>query len=271
MSSSAQKRPFTAEIRKVAATSSARRTPVAAADSSGEAEARHREVMAALADIARRLGGPPPAEQTPAEQRSAEQRSAGQTPDPGEQSEPAKEAGAGSPTLLIELRALKSAIAETKREIAALRAMGEPPASLATATNELDAVVQATESATDCILAASERIDALLTGLRNQAADPDERAGLDEIGEQVTRIFESCNFQDITGQRITKVVNAMKFIEQRVERMIEILGGTQAFEDLTPMAPPRPQHAAADEAELLCGPQLDKNKISQDDIDAFFN
>lgn len=258
MSSSAQKRPFTAEIRKAGATSSGRRTPVAAGESggSGEAEARHREVMEALADIARRLGGPPPA---------------GQTPDAGNAPEPAKEAGDSSPTLLIELRALKSAIAETKREIAALRAMGEPPASLATATNELDAVVQATESATECILAASERIDALVTGLRNQAADPDERAGLDEIGEQVTRIFESCNFQDITGQRITKVVNAMKFIEQRVERMIEILGGTQAFEDLTPMAPPPPQHAAADEADLLCGPQLDKNKISQDDIDAFFN
>ena len=256
MSSSAQKRPFTAEIRKAGATSSERRNLVAAGDGSGEAEARHRELMEALADIARRLGATPPAEQTP---------------DSGEVPVPAKAAGDGSPTLLIELQALKSAIAETKREIAALRAMGEPPASLATATNELDAVVQATESATECILAASERIDALVVGLRNQAADPDERAGLDEIGEQVTRIFESCNFQDITGQRITKVVNAMKFIEQRVERMIEILGGSQAFEDLTPMAPPPPQHAAADEADLLCGPQLDKNKISQDDIDAFFN
>ena len=256
MSSSAQKRPFTAEIRKAGATPSERRNLVAAGDGSGEAEARHRELMEALADIVRRLGGTPPAEPTP---------------EVGEVPGPAKAAGDGPPTLLIELRALKSAIAETKREIAALRAMGEPPASLATATNELDAVVQATESATECILAASERIDALVVGLRNQAADPDERAGLDEIGEQVTRIFESCNFQDITGQRITKVVNAMKFIEQRVERMIEILGGTQAFEDLTPVAPPPPPHAAADEADLLCGPQLDKNKISQDDIDAFFN
>jgi chemotaxis protein CheZ len=263
MSSSAHKRPFTAEIRKTGAASSPRLTPSAASEAVGKAEARHHELMQAISEIVRRLDATLP----PAEQPS--HPCAEETP-PADTGIDLRDSSA-SPTLLIELRALKNAIAETKREIAALRAMGEPPASLATATNELDAVVQATESATECILAASERIDTLVIGLRNQAADPDERSALDEIGEQVTRIFESCNFQDITGQRITKVVNAMKFIEQRVERMIDILGGTQAFEDLAPVAPPPPQHAAADEADLLCGPQLDKNKISQDDIDAFFN
>jgi chemotaxis protein CheZ len=174
-------------------------------------------------------------------------------------------------SLLGELKALEGAIAETKREIAALRQLGKPPASLATATNELDAVVQATESATECILTASERIDALVARLRNQAADAEERAGLDEIGELVTRIFESCNFQDITGQRITKVVNAMKFIEERVERMIEILGGAQAFAGFDPAPALKADHAAPDEADLLCGPQVDQHKISQDAIDAFFD
>ena len=63
----------------------------------------------------------------------------------------------------------------------------------------------------------------------------------------------------------------MKFIEDRVERMIEILGGSQAFAGLAPAASPPPRHAVADEADLLCGPQLDQHKISQDAIDAFFD
>lgn len=267
MSSTAQKRPFTAELRKPGAAPSARLT-AASAEQSVDADMRHRELMEAIADIRQRLEAAPPA---PIAGPSLIAEPAPMDPVQVVRP-PVGAAGELDPaTLLIELRALENAIAETKREIAALRAVGEPPASLATATNELDAVVQATEAATECILSASERIDTLIVRLRNQAADVEERSGLDEIGEQVTRIFESCNFQDITGQRITKVVNAMKFIEQRVERMIEILGGSQAFANLAPAAPPPPAHAADDEADLLCGPQLDKNKISQDDIDAFFN
>ncbi|MBK8211322.1 MAG: hypothetical protein IPK78_16625 [Rhodospirillales bacterium] len=230
---------------------------------------RHRELMQAIDDIHRRLD----ANQGTAAPKVLTQPS-GQ-PDCADPSAPRipsiSSCGLDCTKLLTEFRALEIAIAETKREIAALRAVGEPPDSLTTATNELDAVVEATESATESILAASERIDELVGLLRNQAADLEERAGIDEIGEQVTRIFESCNFQDITGQRITKVVNAMKFIEERVERMIEILGGSQAFAGLNPATAPLPGHAAADEANLLCGPQLDQHKISQDAIDAFFD
>jgi chemotaxis protein CheZ len=232
-------------------------------------ESHHRELMQAIDDILRRLDAAagtavPTALTQPSAQTKCAEPSAPGVPRMAS-------CGLDCTKLLTEFRALETAIAETKQEIAALRALGEPPDSLTTATNELDAVVQATESATESILAASERIDELVVRLRNQAADAEERAGIDEIGEQVTRIFESCNFQDITGQRITKVVNAMKFIEDRVERMIEILGGSQAFAGLVPDAPPPPSHAAEDEAELLSGPQLDQHKISQDAIDAFFD
>jgi chemotaxis protein CheZ len=238
----AQQRPFTAEIRK-----GSREFPVAD-DVADDARSRHHELMQALDDIRRRLDGfTQPAAVV------------------------AETCGLDPARLLGELQALEGAIAETKREIAALRQLGKPPTSIATTTNELDAVVQATESATECILAASERIDALVLQLRNQAADAEERAGIDEIGEQVTRIFESCNFQDITGQRITKVVNAMKFIEERVERMIEILGGAQAFAGIESVSAPSAANAAPDDSDLLCGPQLDQHKISQDAIDAFFD
>ena len=252
MPASAPQRQFTAEIRK--------RTTFPPAPQPGEtadetAAVRHRELMLALDDIRCLIAGTAAATAP----SSAPRRGA----DAGG---PGGAGGLETAILLQELQALEGAIAETKREIAALRQLGKPPATLATATNELDAVVHATESATECILAASERIDERVGCLRNQAADAFERAGIEDISEQVTRIFEACNFQDITGQRITKVVNAMKFIEERVERMIEILGGAQAFAGVDAPTPPPPGHAVADEADLL-----DQHKISQDAIDAFFN
>lgn len=179
--------------------------------------------------------------------------------------------GAESIDLRRELHALERAINQTKQEIAALRRMGKPPETLATATDELDAVVEATEQATECILASSERIDEIVTAMRTRASHADDQASFEDIGEQVTRIFESCNFQDITGQRINKVVGAMKYIEERVERMIEILGGSAAFAALEQQQAKEPENSVDDESHLLCGPQLDQHKISQDDIDAFFN
>lgn len=167
-----------------------------------------------------------------------------------------------------ELSQLKDAISHMKMEIAALRSDKSPPAAWDKATCELDAVVRSTEAATHTILEASEQIDALLAHLRPPQADAATATGLDSIGEQVVRIFEACNFQDITGQRITKVVAAIKFIEGRIDRMIEILGGQGALSDVE--LPPEDVVVDAD-AALLSGPGLDiEPKISQDDIDRFF-
>jgi chemotaxis protein CheZ len=168
-------------------------------------------------------------------------------------------------TLYEELRQLKHAIDQMRLQIAALRHESAPPAPWEKATGELDAVVQATEDATQNILEAAETIDALLQQLPGTgvAAEPVEK-----IADQIIRIFEACNFQDITGQRINKVVSAMKFIETKVERMIEILGGQDALKGIEPVVE---EHHDAD-AKLLEGPQLDPdNQISQNDIDRFFD
>jgi chemotaxis protein CheZ len=166
-----------------------------------------------------------------------------------------------------ELSQLKDAIDHMKVEIAALRSDTAPPAAWDKATCELDAVVRATETATHTILEAAERIDSLLPVLSTTAPEADDGAAA-RIGEQVVRIFEACNFQDITGQRITKVVGAIKFIEGRIDRMIEILGGQGALCDVE-----LPAEAVVDaDAALLAGPQLESDpKISQDDIDRFFD
>jgi chemotaxis protein CheZ len=82
-------------------------------------------------------------------------------------------------------------------------------------------------------------------------------------------MFEACNFQDLTGQRINKIVNVLKFVEERLDKMIGVWGGLDAFKDLVD------QESAAlnGEDDLLNGPKLedDEGHVAQNDIDALFD
>lgn len=174
--------------------------------------------------------------------------------------------------LRAEVRELSQSIIETKRQIAALRNREKSPDRLLCANDELDAVVQATEGATEIILTAAEEIDAIAARLRSSVKLAGDLAALEEISDRTIRIFEACNFQDITGQRISKVVNTMKFVESRVERMIEIFGGPDSFAGVEPPEDtPTPADPDAD-AHLLHGPPLAADRpISQEDIDKLFD
>jgi chemotaxis protein CheZ len=170
-----------------------------------------------------------------------------------------------------ELRQLKSdtdaihdALSRTKREIAALHvsAFGPPPARV---TRELDAVVESAERATQQILTAAEDIEDAANTLSASLKREQELSLALDIQDNVLRIFEACNFQDLTGQRIAKVLTTLKFVEERVTHMIEIWGGIDAFRT----------YAAAAEIHrdgLLHGPKLDDDDghVSQDDIDIMF-
>ena len=90
-----------------------------------------------------------------------------------------------------------------------------------------------------------------------------------DVQERVIKIFEACNFQDLTGQRISKVVGALKFIETHIVRMMEIWGGLEAFKDIEVETVAEREG----DAKLLNGPKLDSEDVghaSQDDIDALF-
>src|SRR6202012_3244408 len=105
---------------------------------------------------------------------------------------------------------------------------------LPTATDELDAIVGATEEATNGILQAVEVIEGLTAEM-----DP---AVAEKITDAVTQVYESCNFQDITGQRITKVVKALMHIETKVDALVAAFGDEiQKYRDV------HPQKTAADE------------------------
>ena len=167
-----------------------------------------------------------------------------------------------------ELVIIHNAIIRTKQEIATLHVTGFQGQNMSRMTHELDAVVNGTEQATQTILEMVEDIDQLASNMIEQGKDDAEKMTGREIQDRVVKVFEACNFQDITGQRISKVVNTWKFIENHVVQMMEIWGGIDAFKEFIPEAPAAPQ---GDDA-LLNGPKLkdDEGHASQDDIDALF-
>ena len=165
-----------------------------------------------------------------------------------------------------ELDQIYEAIAKTKTEIASLNGAGLNEGN-SSPQDELDAVVLGTESATNQILTAIEQVEADATMLANTLVG-DEALKAVNIQEKVLSIYEACNFQDITGQRIAKVVEALRFVSERTDQMIEIWGGMNSFEGVETELVDR---RAGDDC-FKNGPSLatDKGLASQDDIDALF-
>jgi chemotaxis protein CheZ len=169
--------------------------------------------------------------------------------------------------LKADLQELRDAIDRTKQEIASLRRADKDADKIATASEALRAVVGDTEGATDTIINAAESVEELSGRLCAQLTGDEAIGMVDEIGEHVTNIFEACNFQDITGQRITKVVNTMEFIDNRIARMMDIWGGHEAFAGVTVEEDETPP-----EGEVLHGPAMEGDaSISQAEIDALFD
>ena len=155
--------------------------------------------------------------------------------------------------LLAELEALGRTIARAKAEIAALSVDDITGAHIPSATDELDAIVGHTAEATNEILDCCEVLERLQSEVPEAAATALQGA--------VTRIYEACSFQDITGQRISKVVAALKAIESRVEAAVSNATGRAAPPPAEPAAP-RTQGQ-----ELANGPQLPGGATSQEEID----
>jgi chemotaxis protein CheZ len=171
--------------------------------------------------------------------------------------------------LKIELDLIHDAISRTKREIAVLHGTSFNGEEMARVNGELGAVVGGTEEATQQILEAAESIDQAATALTKVNSPDQQKLLSEEIQERVVAIFEACNFQDLTGQRIKKVMNTMKFIENHITVMMDIWGGVDAIKA---HAPPIVDLREGD-ARLLNGPKLadDVGHASQDDIDALFD
>jgi chemotaxis protein CheZ len=168
----------------------------------------------------------------------------------------AKMGGASSATqdaVVHELQSLLTIIETVRQEIAGVRAHEVAGKHVPSATDELDAVIDATKHATDTIMSACEAMEKQAAG----KSDPASQA----IIENVTKIYEACGFQDITGQRIRKVVNVLREIEGKVSHLLEVIGHEEGQDHKGPA------DTRTGDAALLNGPQMQSKAISQDEID----
>lgn len=168
--------------------------------------------------------------------------------------------------LRAEIDLMKEAITHTKLEIATIQRSETEGKGMRRVAGELDAVVDSTERATTTILSAVEEIETHAGLLRAVKASA---SGAEAILDRVVVLYEACNFQDLTGQRIGKIVSVLKFVEERLDRMIDVWGGLEAFKDI----PAAGHDAPVDpDRSLLNGPKLeeDPGHVDQSDIDALF-
>ena len=154
---------------------------------------------------------------------------------------------------------MANAIALTKQEIAGITSNNGDDSKLDCATAELDAIVVAAETATSEILSAAESIQEVAWTMREDGA---KAVDFDKLDALATDIYMACSFQDITGQRTTKVVGVLQYLENRITAMMEIWGIEGS--DLKPV--PDEKTFSCD-SHLLNGPALDGEGIDQDDID----
>ncbi|WP_120496242.1 protein phosphatase CheZ [Kiloniella sp. EL199] len=165
--------------------------------------------------------------------------------------------------LLAEIGSVASYIHDMKTQLASLRPDEIKSDFLPTAADELDAIVGATEQATHNILSAMETLEEVSEKLEDSPLT-------DKVNDAVTQVYEACSFQDITGQRISRVVNALQHVEIKVDKLLGAFGGEEFLPDNTD-AKPTPKRADGVERpdeDLLNGPQLPGEGVSQDDIDA---
>jgi chemotaxis protein CheZ len=156
---------------------------------------------------------------------------------------------AGTARLTSELNRIAGAIGASKDERAA---------SMTRIAHELEAVVTGTEQATQKVLAAAEEIDQAANNLSAALKGKIEQGLAQDIQDLVIQVFEACNFQDLAGQRITKVMAALKVIEDRIARVLDDFNSTAARRN--------GEHR-------LHGPRLevDRGHASQGEIDALFD
>ena len=154
-----------------------------------------------------------------------------------------------------EFNSIADYISRTRDEIAQLRPNDIRDQRIPGAGAELEALVSDTERATETIMSEAEAV------MCSETEDIDAYKA--EVMESMTKIIEACSFQDLTGQRVSKVVSSLKHIEERVARFAQSMGVNDA--DATEQ---EIEEAKRREQLHLNGPAIGGPEVAQDDIDA---
>lgn len=165
-----------------------------------------------------------------------------------------------------ELVGLLSYINRVREEIAKMSRPADEDHQFETMSEQLDAVVKTTDEASNTIMECAEKNEVLVDDLRKEITDPKLAAALDQLSANDMDIIQACSFQDLTGQRVTKVARSLTYVEDRVNALAEVWG-KEELEKVEIVTSEK-----TDDEKLLHGPALPSNKaISQDEIDALFD
>ncbi|MDH3581849.1 MAG: protein phosphatase CheZ [Hyphomicrobiales bacterium] len=165
----------------------------------------------------------------------------------------------GDPSTEGKLDTMAGKVGRLKSEISHLQANHLKDRQIPEAGSELEATREATETAATRIMEAAEAI---------MDADPENsQAYVETVNASVMEIFEACAFQDITGQRISKVQENLDSIKKRVNRLAEAVGATDSEE---PLCAEEAEREARKKKLILNGPARDGEGRSQDEVDAMF-
>ncbi|AZU03492.1 chemotaxis protein [Glycocaulis alkaliphilus] len=145
-------------------------------------------------------------------------------------------------------------IARTRSEISKLRPNDIKEQRIPTAGAELEAVVTDTERATEAIMHEAEE----LLGTKPDDLD----AYKAQVDDAMMRIIEACSFQDLSGQRVSKVVESLRHVEKRVTRFAATMGVHDAEADEDEIA-----EAERKKKLHLNGPAIGGPEVKQDAVD----
>lgn len=158
-------------------------------------------------------------------------------------------------SVIGEFRYIADFIQKTRNEIADLQPNEIRDNRIPGASVELDAVVRDTEQATHAIMSEAEiLLNADVITLPAYKA---------QVDDAMLRVIEACAFQDLTGQRVNKVIATLRHIEERVSHFADALGVIDTARVET-------DEERRQRELLLNGPQINGPAASQDDIDAMF-
>ncbi|SFK32458.1 chemotaxis protein CheZ [Desulfomicrobium apsheronum] len=145
------------------------------------------------------------------------------------------------------------------------------------ASTQLGAILQTTEKATDSIMGLVEkhldmndRAMQLLASLENGTASPEIaelRAGNEALGADLMEIMTTLSFQDLTGQRIKRIVAALQQIEKVVFELYMATGlSMKAMEQNPEQSVEEIRQTSKARATELKGPQDANSQTDVDDL-----
>jgi len=157
-----------------------------------------------------------------------------------------------------------------RKEIAGIAQEKNSQTRFESMADRLDAIMGSTADATDTILSAMESIDEAVDKIRAHPEPKEIDALCNSISAKSAAAMEACSFQDLTGQRVTKVVGSLRFVEERISSMSELCGRKE-IESLSQEMDYEGDVDQEDGGVALEGPQKAGDAVSQADIDALFD